>query len=127
MTINYEFNAEQHYVLTEVIGQIRLTDALEYVDRLIGDPLLNKPFLEIVDFSKARDFDFGYYQSDQLMLKLKHLAGLNNYQGSILIAERDYITGMANVFRVTGEFMGIDIRVVDNLEEALNEVGEHFA
>ena len=127
MTIKYKFNPEQHYVLTKATGQIGLTDILGYIDKLISDPLLNKPFLEIVDFSETNDFDFGYYQTKWLIDKLKHLESLNNYQGTILIADRAFIHGMAHMFKVVGNGNAINIKIVRNLEEALNEANEYFA
>ena len=127
MAIKYTYNPEQHSVLTEVIGQIKLTEILSYIDKLISDPLINKPFLEIVDFSETKDFDFGYYQTNQLIGKLKHLESFNNYQGSILIADKDFIRGMTNIFKVVGEDKAINIKVVSSQEEALSEAREYFS
>ena len=127
MTIKYLYNSEQHSVLTKAIGIIKLTEILDYIDNLISDPLLNKPYLEIVDFSDTIDFDFGYYQSDQLIDKLQDLKSYNNYQGTILIADRGFIRGMTNIFKVIGEDEMINIKIVHNLEEALNEVNEYFS
>jgi hypothetical protein len=127
MAIKYEFNPEQHYVLTKAIGHIELTDILDYIDKLISDPLLNKPYVEIVDFSEINDFNFGYYESSWLIDKLKHLESLNNYEGTILIADRAFTPGMTNMFQVVGDSKAINIKIVSNLEDAYSEVNERFS
>ncbi len=127
MAIKYEFNPEQHYVLTKAIGHIELTDILDYIDKLISDPLLNKPYVEIVDFSEINDFNFGYYESKWLIDKLKHLESLNNYQGTILIADRAFTHGMTNMFKVIGDGKAINIKIVSNLEDAFSEANERFS
>lgn len=127
MTIKYIYNPAQHCVLTKAVGQIKLTDILSYIDKLINAPLLNKPFFEIVDFSETNNFNFGYYQSDQLLDKLKHLESFNNYQGTMLIADSDLIRGMTNIFKVIGEDKEINVKVVFSQEEALNKVKEYFS
>ena len=127
MTINYQYYKDNGYLHSIVDNKVTLTDALAYIDKIINDQLINEPFFEIVDFSNTTNFDFGYYQSDKLILKLKELKSLNNYQGSLLIVASDYLRGMANIFQVIGEDEGINVKTFVSLDEALNFVKEYFA
>lgn len=127
MTINYQYHKDNGYLHCVVNNKVTLTDVLTYIDKIINDQTINEPFFEIVDFSNTMNFDFGYYQSDELILKLKKLKSLNNYQGSLLITDRDYLRGMANIFQVIGEDKEINVKAVASLEEAINFVKEYFA
>lgn len=127
MTINYQYHKDKGYLLCNVSDQVTLTDALSYFDNIINDPGVNNPFFEIVDFSNSTNFDFGYYQTDALMAKIKQLKSLNNYQGTLLIADSDYLRGMANIFKVSGEDKEINIKAFESQEEAVNFITEYFA
>lgn len=127
MTINYQYHKDNGYLLCEVNDQITLTDAFSYFDKIINDPEIDTPFFKIVDFSNTTNFNFGYYQTDQLMEKINQLKSLNNYQGSLLIVNKDYLRGMANIFQVTGEDRHINIKTFESLKEAVNYVTQYFA
>ena len=127
MAINYQYHKANGYLHCVVNNKVTLNDVLTYIDNIINDQTINEPFFEIVDFSNTTDFDFGYYQSDELILKLKKLKSLNNYQGSLLITDRDYLRGMANIFQVIGEDKEINIKTFASLEEALKYVSDYFA
>ncbi len=114
-------------MLCKADDQISLTDVLAYIDEIINDPEINNPFFEIFDFSNTTIIDFGYYQSDTLMAKLNHFKSLNNYQGSLLIIDSDYLYGIANIFKVVGEDKEITVKNFKNLDEAVNFVPEYFA
>jgi len=127
MTINYQYHKDKDYLLCKVNDKVTLIDVLAYFDKIINDPEINNPFFEIVEFSEKTNFDFGYYQTDALMTKLNHLKSLNNYQGSLLITDKDYLRGMANIFKVVGEDNKINVKEFKSLEEAVNYVTEYFA
>ncbi len=127
MTINYKYHKNNGYLHCKVDDKVTLTDVLAYFDKIINDKYINEPFFEIVDFTDTTNFDFGYYQSDQLMLKIMQLKSLNNYQGSLLITDRDYLCGMGNIFQVKGESREINVKAVASLEEAINFVKEYFS
>lgn len=127
MSFEYEYFEDQGYLITKVPETALLTDALAHFDKLINDPSIRKPFFEIVDFSKTREIEFGYDQSNLLLSKIASLQAFENYQGSFLIAHSDYIRGMANIYRVVAGRLDIDVIQVGSLEEALDAVANHFS
>lgn len=127
MSFDYNYNEGKSYILTRLPKIVLLTDALAYFDKIIDDPSIRKPFIEIADFSNTEEIDFGYEDAKILMRKMVKLKRLNNYQGSLLIANSDYTRGMTNIYRVVGESANINVIQVTSLEEALDIVKEHFA
>jgi len=102
-------------------------DVLTYIDDVINNPEINEPFLEIVEFKNISNFDFGYYQSGSILSKLKCLANLNNYQGSILVVNSDLLKGMSNIFKVKGETQEVNVVPVTSFDEALRYVENYFS
>jgi len=127
MTIKYYYHTKQRYILTKVSGITTLNETLEHFNNLIEDPLLNDQFVEIVDFSETINFDFGYYQTGQLADKVKQLSDLKNYLGSILIADKDFIRGMAHMFKVVAEDRLLNFKIANDCEEAETLVNEYFS
>jgi len=127
MAINYRYYKDKHYLLSKVEGQLTLAEVLSYFDKIINDTEIDSPFFEIVDFSNISKFDFGYYETNQLMAKLNHLKSINNYQGPLLIADNNYLLGMTNIFKTVGEDKDININIVKSLDEAIGIFEEHFA
>ena len=127
MAITYQYHKDKNYLLCNVDDKVTLNDALVYFDKIINDPEINNPFFEIVEFSNNTNFDFGYYQTDDLMDKINYLKSLNNYQGSLLVTDKSYLRGMANIFKVVGEDSEINVKEFEKLDEAVNYVTEYFA
>lgn len=126
MTIKYTYDPKQHAVLTRIIGEVKFIDVLAYLDDLISDSTLTNSFIEVVDLSKAKDFDFGYQQTRQMIDKLVYLASFDKYKGTIFIADTDFTRGMSNMFKMVGEVNSVNVSIVRSIEEALNEVNGRF-
>lgn len=101
---------------------ITLQEVLSYVDDILEDNEIDKPFYELVDFEDIDDFDFGYYQSDQLYNKLMLLKKHKKHLGTCFVAAKDIAKGMSNIFKVTGEDKGMNIQVFDNMDDALKYI-----
>ena len=127
MGIEYRFHGSEHCLMCTVFGEIRLDEVLDYLDRVINDQFVVGEFFEIVDFSQVKDFDFGYYQSIELMAKLAQLSEQKSYLGSLLVADRDLVRGMTNIFRVVGESAEVNVLVFDSVARARKHVAEHFS
>lgn len=119
MTISYKYFKDKDYVLTTVSDQVTLDEALSHFDSLLSDININNPFYEIVNFSDVQNYDFGYYQSEQLMDKIIQLKNKKSYLGSCLVANKDIAKGMSNIFMVVGNQKSIDIQVFDTVEDSL--------
>ena len=126
MTIEYQFHSSEHCLMCTVSGEIRLEEIFDYVDQVIDDQSVVGEFFEIVEFSQVKSFDFGYYPSTAIMAKLVELSKCKGYLGSCLVAEKDLIRGMTNIFRVVGENTGVEVRVFDNIASARKHVDEYF-
>lgn len=61
------------------------------------------------------------------MAKLVQLSKCKDYLGSCLVAEKDLIRGMTNIFRVMGENTGLKILVFTSVAKARKHVAEYFA
>ncbi len=122
MSISYEYHANNGYIHTKVTDKITLQEVLSYVDTILEDTRIDKPFYEIVDFSETKKFDFGYFQSDQLYDKLVLLKKHKKYLGTCFIPFADLTKGMSNIFKVVGEDKGINIQTFSNLDEALEYI-----
>ena len=118
MSISYTYHADKSHILTKVSGVVTLEETLEYIDRINADPRISKAFYEIVDFADTDNFDFGYFESNQLIEKLAELRADKGYMGTILIADRDLIQGMSNMFQSIGECHNVPVTVVHSFEEA---------
>ena len=127
MTIEYQFRSSEHCLMCTVSGEIRLEEIFDYVNQVIDDQSVVGEFFEIVDFSQADSFDFGYYRSKEVMAKLVQLSKSKGYLGSCLVAEKDLIRGMTNIFRVMGENTGVKILVFTSVAKARKHVAEYFA
>ena len=122
MDISYHYHLERGYILTKASGSTTLKALELHVDRLIQDPLLSTPYVEIFDFTETIDFDFGYKESSQIGKKYLQLKKNLNYRGIIFIAESDYQKAMSNVFKVKAEDFNITIKIVANFKEAILEL-----
>ena len=118
MSISYTYDADKSHIITKVSGVVTTKETLEYMDRINADPRISKPFYEIVDFADTDNFDFGYFESNQLIEKLAKLREDKGYMGTILIADRDLIQGMSNMFQSIGECHNVPITVVHSFQEA---------
>lgn len=127
MSINYQYNDSAGYVLTKVTSIVSLEKVAEYIETLVADSTINKPFYEIVDFSNISNFDFGYYESDILMDLIIKLSNDKQYIGSLLVANKDITKGMSNIFKVIGEDKGIEIKIFNTVNDAINYVAEKSA
>lgn len=126
MPVSYEKNTAKHYIHCYMLEKGTLDEVLEYVDEIADDPDLDDPFFEIVDFSKVDNLDFGYYQSDYLMSKYTELGKNKGYLGTIFISGGEYGQALANMFATTGGFKGLDLRIVQSLEEAELLIENYF-
>lgn len=127
MSVSYINHIENKYIISTVTNTAKLQDVLAHVEKIIDDKTLDKPFIEIVDFSTTKDFDFGYYQTETLVEKFKQLTPLNNYKGSVLVAEKDLIKGMTHIFTIVSEGTDVNFVVVNNFKEAINYVENYFS
>ncbi len=127
MPIEYQFHPSEHCLMCTVSGEIRLEEIFDYVDQVIDDQSVVGEFFEIVDFSQVNSFDFGYYRSKEVMAKLVQLSKSKGYLGSCLVAEKDLIRGMTNIFRVMGENVGVKVLVFTSVAKARKHVAEYFA
>lgn len=119
MNINYDYYPDKGYIHTKVVDVITLAEVLSYVDEILADTRIDKPFYELVDFSEIKDFDFGYYQSDQLYNKLVLLKQQKQHMGTCFVASNDLTKGMSNIFKVVGQDKGMNIQIFANMDDAL--------
>lgn len=122
MSIRYEYHANNGYIHTKVTNTITLQEVLSYVDTILEDTRIDKPFYELVDFSETKSFDFGYYQSDQLYNKLVLLKKHKKHLGTCFITSIELTKGMSNIFKVVGEDKGMNIQTFSNMDEALEYI-----
>ncbi len=122
MSISYEYYPDNRYIHAKVTDVITLQEVLSYVDLILEDTRIDKPFYEIVDFSETKNFDFGYFQSDQLYDKLVLLKKHKKHLGTCFIPMTDLTKGMSNIFKVVGEDKGMDIQIFSNMDEALEYI-----
>lgn len=122
MSISYEYYENNGFILTKVTDVITLQEVLSYVDSILEDNRIEKPFYELVDFSGVERFDFGYYQSDQLYNKVVLLKKYKKHLGTCFVASKDLAKGMSNVFKVTGENKGMNIQIFNNMNDALEYI-----
>lgn len=101
-----------------MVGTGTLEDIRNYIADITSDPELDEPFFEIVDFTQVENLEFGYYQSEEMMNQYLFLAKNKGYKGTIFITGSEYGQGIANMFTAAGTFKGLDLSVVNNLEEA---------
>ncbi|MCW8934564.1 MAG: hypothetical protein OQK98_07550 [Gammaproteobacteria bacterium] len=119
MSISYEYNSNHGYIHTKVTNTVTVKEVLSYIDSVLEDNRINKPFYELVDFSETDNFDFGYYQSEQISNKLAQLTKHKKLQGTCFVATKDIAKGMSNIFRVKNENKGIDMQIFNNINDAL--------
>lgn len=122
MSISYEYHANNGYIHTKVTDNITLQEVLSYVESILEDTRIDKPFYELVDFSETKNFDFGYYQTDQLYDKLVLLKKNKKHLGTCFIPSITVTIGMSNIFKVVGEDKGMNIQIFSNLDEALEYI-----
>lgn len=122
MSIQYQYNKSGNYVLTSVTGIVTVDQVAEYVDAILSDERIKTPFYEIVDFAEVENFDFGYYQSDDLIDLIVKLKNEKQYLGSCLVANKDVTKGMSNIFKVIGEDKNLNVKVFSTLNEAMDYV-----
>ena len=126
MSISYEYNPDSGYVLARVTKLITLQEVISYVDSILEDNKINKPFYELVDFADIDDFDFGYYQSDQLYNKLILLKEHKQHLGTCFVASKDIAKGMSNIFKVAGEQRGMNIQIFNKMDDALKYIKNNY-
>jgi len=122
MSISYEYHTSNSYIHTKVTDEITLQEVLSYVDTILEDTRIDKPFYELVDFTDIKNFDFGYYQSDQLYNKLALLKKHKKHLGTCFVASKNLTKGMSNMFKVVGEDKGMHIQIFSNMDEALKYI-----
>ena len=122
MSISYEYYPNKGYILTRVTDVITLQEVLSYVDLILLDTRIDKPFYELVDFSETKNFDFGYYESDQLFDKLVLLKEQKKHLGTIFVPFKELTKGMSNIFQVVGKDKGMNIQVFSSMDEALDYI-----
>ncbi len=96
-----------------------MEEVIDYIRDLEADDDFNQPFYEIVDFTEVKALDFGYYESNGLFGKYKALAISKGYLGTIFVTGTVYGQAVSKMFKTAGHFKGINIRVVQTLEEAV--------
>lgn len=126
MPLNYDKNLSKRYIHCNMLGTGTLEDISNYIAEITGDPDLDEPFFEIVDFTQVENLDFGYYQSEEMMNQYVSLAENKGYIGTIFITGSEYGQGVANMFTAAGTFKGLDLRVVSTLEEAELLIANYF-
>jgi len=122
-----EYNLDKGYVLTRAPQLVLLADVFSNFDRIISDRSIQQRFFEIVDFSNTKELNFGYEEVRNLMPKIAELKRADYYQGSLLIANSDYVRGMTNIYRVVGKSADINIIQVASFDDALVIVDKHIA
>ncbi len=124
MPINYDFDDISHCVFTTLSGDITLNQVDCYVEAVSQDEAINRPFYEIVDFSRIERFDLGYEQSDTVISLLMALRSKKEYRGSCIVVDRDFTKGISNIFRVIAEEKGVDLKVFKAVDEASEYVSQ---
>ncbi len=122
MSISYEYHANNGYIHTKVTDKITLQEVLSYVDTILEDTRIDKPFYELVDFSETKNFDFGYFQSDQLYNKLVLLKKHKKHLGTCFVPFTELTKGKSNIFKVVGVDKGMNIQIFSNMDEALEYI-----
>ena len=120
--LEYTYYPDTSCIITKITGYVKLDEVYSYIDRVIEDDKIDKPFYEIVDFSNIENFDFGYYESNNFITKLKDMKDQKGCKGSILIADNDLTQGMSNMFQSIGECKGVKVYIVHSLDEAMDNV-----
>jgi hypothetical protein len=119
MPVSFTKNIQKHYVLCRMLDEGTMDEVLDYIHDLEVDDDFNKPFYEIVDFTDVKVLDFGYYESNRLLGKYKALALNKGYLGTIFVTGNVYGQAISKMFKTAGHFKGINIRVVQRLDEAV--------
>ncbi len=122
MSINYEYYPNNRYIHAKVTDVITLQEVLSYIDLILEDTRIDKPFYEVVDFSETKNFDFGYFQSDQLYNKLVLLKKHKKLLGTCFITFTELTKGKSNIFKVVGEDKGMNIQIFSNMDDALEYI-----
>ena len=125
--LKYRYHRNEGYLLCQVYDEVLLDDVFEYLECVIADQTIDRQYFEIVDFSKADGFDFGYYRSGRLMDKLKQLQQRKQCLGSCLIVSNKLILEMVNMFGAVGRSRGLNIFVFETIDEAFKHIDDYFA
>ena len=71
MKIEYQYFAENGFLISKPTGTITLKDLQNYTDELYNDKAIKSPFMEIVDLEHIDDFDFGYFEAEEVIVVIE--------------------------------------------------------
>jgi hypothetical protein len=118
MKIEYQYFAENGFLISKPTGTITLKDLQNYTDELYNDKAIKSPFMEIVDLEHIDDFDFGYFEAEEVINLFKKLITLKGYKGACLVVENDMTKSMSNVISSAGRDFGVSITTFKTIEDA---------
>jgi len=118
MNIEYCYHEERGYLLCTPKGVVTLDDVKVYVQTLCNDNTINAPFIEVVDFTQTKEFDFGYFEAKELIELFEALKSSKGYKGSCLVVQEDITKSMSNLISGAGRDLGVVIKTFKTVEDA---------
>ena len=120
MTIIYTYDKSNNYIDTVVTEIVSIQQVSEYIEDLINNKSISGIFYELVDFTNINKFDFGYYQTNELVDLFIKLQKHKKYLGTCVIVNSDIAIGMSNMFNVVWEEKGLTLKAFNSRSEAIN-------
>ena len=109
MTIKYTYDKNNRYIDTVVTEIVSIHQVSDYIDEIINNENINDSFYELVDFTNINKFDFGYYQTSELVDLFIKLQKHKKYLGTFIIVNSKFTIGMSNIFSVVWDEKGLTL------------------
>jgi len=120
MTIKYTYDKSHSYVDTVVTEVASMQQVSEYINNLINNETIEDSFYELVDFTNIDNFDFGYYQTNELVDLFIKLQKHKKYLGTCVVVNSDIAKGMSHMFNIVWENKGLTLKAFNSRDDAIN-------
>ena len=120
MAIKYTYDKDSYYIDTVVTEMVSINQVSEYIDKIINNESIENNFYELVDFTTINGFDFGYYQTNELVDLFIKLKKHKKYLGTCVVVNSDVAKGMSNMFNVVWEDKGLILKTFNSRNDAIN-------
>ncbi len=119
MGIRYRIDGERGVIFTEAFGEVTNEEYLAHPVRLLNDPALPRPYLELYDTRRLESTDLK--TEDIRRMTLGNPRVVEAMQGArvAVVAESDLSYGLGRIFQTFAEKAGFQVWVTKDYREAL--------
>lgn len=122
MPLEYRYDTALKAVVTRVTGTLEEMDVLTHLRKLRDDSDVPSGFVEIVDFSVAQAFAVKAAGAGRIAFLVPELQERKRYRGTVFFAPNEAALGMARMFRVLLQNLGIESEIYDDWDTLVDGI-----